>query len=72
MNALLAGFFALVFIGPPYTLPRARAAKVAALPGNRLTRRQAPHPPLSCGVGTERKPIHVVDEQGRIVRTLHR
>ena len=55
----------------PYTLPRA-AAKVAALPGDRLMGRLAPQPEWSCGVGTERQPIHVVDEQGRIIRTLHR
>ena len=56
----------------PYTLPRARAAKVAALPGDRLMGRLAPQPEWSCGVGTARQPIHVVDEQGRIIRTLHR
>ena len=55
----------------PYTLPRA-AAKVAALPGDRLMGHLAPQPAWSCGVGQARQPIHVVDEQGRIVRTLHR
>ena len=56
----------------PYTLPRAAAKVVAAgstpddhLPGRLVLQR-------ACGVGTEREPIHVVDPQGRIVRTLHR
>ena len=43
---------------------------------NRLTERLAlpPHaePKLSCGVGTQRKLIYVVDQQGRIIRTINR
>ena len=43
---------------------------------NRLTKRLAlpPHaePKLSCGVGTQRKLIYVVDQQGRIIRTINR
>ena len=44
----------------PYTLvlPDAPAAKPSA------------SPELSCGVGVQREPIYVVDEQGRIVRTI--
>ena len=44
----------------------------------RLMRRQAPsththaEPELSRGVGEQREPIYVVDEQGNIIRTLHR
>ena len=50
----------------PYTLPSAAAkasAKIAA---------PAPHaePEWSCGVGEQREPIYVVDQQGRIIRTL--
>ena len=41
---------------------------------NRLMGRLAPHPQakprLSCGVDLRREPIHVVDHQGRIIRTL--
>ena len=56
-----------------YTLPSAAAAKVARpFPGDRLMGRLAPQPEWSCGVGPERQPIHVVDEQGRIIRTLPR
>lgn len=54
----------------PYTLPSATAKVVAAsstpddrLPG-RLTSKR------TCGVGQQREPIHVVDPQGRIIRTL--
>ena len=56
----------------PYTLPRAAAKVVAAgsTPDDRLPGRLVPQ--RACGVGTERKPIHMVDPQGRIVRTLHR
>ena len=43
---------------------------------NRLTERLAlpPHaePKRSCGVGTQRKLIYVVDQQGRIIRTINR
>ncbi len=43
---------------------------------NRLTERLAlaPHaePKRSCGVGTQRKLIYVVDPQGRIIRTINR
>ena len=43
---------------------------------NRLTERLAlpPHaePKLSCGVGTQRQLIYVVDQQGRIIRTINR
>ncbi len=46
----------------PYTLPRA-AAKVSA----KITAQ-----PAHTHVGTEHKPVHVIDPQGRIVRTLHR
>ena len=52
----------------PYTLPLAAAkasAKITALPTH------AP-PKLLCGVGEQREPIYVVDEQGNIIRTLHR
>ena len=56
----------------PYTLPHAAAKVVAAgsTPDDHLPGRLVPQ--RACGVGTERKPIHVVDPQGRIVRTLHR
>ena len=49
----------------PYTLPDAAAkasAKLSALPTQKL----------SHGVGEQREPIYVVDQQGRIVRTLQR
>ncbi len=56
----------------PYTLPRAAAKVVAAgsTPDDRLPGRLAPQ--WTCGTGQQREPIHVVDPQGRIVRTLHR
>ena len=50
----------------PYTLPDAAAkasAKITALPTHA-------EPELSCGVGEQREPIYVVDEQGYIIRTL--
>ena len=47
-----------------------------SLDDDRLMRRLARHshapPKLSCGVGEQREPIYVVDEQGNIIRTLHR
>ena len=57
------GYVVDVTQADPYTLPDAAAAKVAAF------HPQAEPQPM-CGVGTERKPIYVVDPQGRIIRTL--
>ena len=57
------GYVVDVTQADPYTLPDAAAAKVAAF------HPQAEPRPV-CGVGTERKPIYVVDPQGRIIRTL--
>ena len=56
----------------PYTLPRAAAKVVAAgsTPDDHLPGRLVPQ--RACGVGQQHEPIHVVDPQGRIVRTLHR
>ncbi len=56
----------------PYTLPSAAAKVVAtgSTPDDHLPGRLAPQ--WTCGVDTEHKPIHMVDPQGRIVRTLHR
>ncbi len=36
----------------------------------KLTHIPYPVPELLCGAGLQRGPIHVVDPQGRIVRTL--
>ena len=52
----------------PYTLPSA-AAKASAKIAAPSTHAQ---PEFSCGVGEQREPIYVVDEQGNIIRTLHR
>ena len=57
------GYVVDVTQADPYTLPDAAAAKVAAF------HPQAEPQPV-CGVGTEQKPIYVVDQQGRIIRTL--
>ena len=62
------GYVVDVAQADPYTLPSAAAGKVSALPGDRLPWRQAPHHPHPA----QAKPIHVVDPQGRIIRTLHR
>ena len=41
---------------------------------DRMMGRLAPYPQaepkLSCGVGLRQEPIHVIDPQGRIIRTL--
>ena len=52
----------------PYTLPSV-AAKASAKIAAPSTHAQ---PEFSCGVGEQREPIYVVDEQGNIIRTLHR
>ena len=56
----------------PYNLPHA-AAKVAAArlstPDDHL---RGHEPEWTCGFGQQQEPIHVVDPQGRIIRTLHR
>ena len=49
-----------------YTLPRT-AAKASAKIAASSTHVQ---PNWTCGVGEQREPIYVVDEQGRIIRTL--
>ena len=52
----------------PYTLPRAAvkaSAKIAAPSAHA-------QPEFSCGTGQYQEPIYVVDEQGNIIRTLHR
>ena len=49
----------------PYTLPS--AAKASAKIAARSTHAE---PELSCGFGQAQEPIYVVDEQGRVVRTL--
>ena len=51
----------------PYTLPS--AAKASAKSTASPTHAQ---PEWACGVGEQREPIYVVDQQGRIIRTLHR
>ena len=62
------GYVVDVTQAEPYTLPSAAAkasAKIAA-PSTHA------EPELSCGVGQQREPIYVVDQQGRIIRTLQR
>ena len=52
----------------PYTLPDA-AAKASAKITAPSTHAE---PEWSCGTGQQQEPIYVVDEQGNIIRTLHR
>ncbi len=52
----------------PYTLPSA-AAKASAKIAAPSTHEQ---PKWTCGTGQQQEPIYVVDEQGNIIRTLHR
>ena len=62
------GYVVDVTQADPYTLPSA-AAKASAKIAAPSTHAQ---PEFSCGVGEQREPIYVVDEQGNIIRTLHR
>ena len=62
------GYVVDVTQADPYTLPRAAAkasAKIAAPSAHA-------QPEFSCGTGQYQEPIYVVDEQGNIIRTLHR
>ena len=62
------GYVVDVTQADPYTLPGAAAkarAKIAA-PSTHA------EPELSCGVGQQREPIYVVDQQGNVIRTLQR
>ena len=67
----------------PYTLPGATSAQaranttaaIAAIPGDdplsgRLASPTQAEPKLWCGLDGEREPIYVVDQQGRIIRTI--
>ena len=51
----------------PYTLRRFAAAKASAKVAAPFTHAE---PEFSCGTGQQQGPIYVVDQQGRIIRTL--
>ncbi|MYB69313.1 MAG: hypothetical protein F4X75_12515, partial [Gemmatimonadetes bacterium] len=54
----------------PYILPSA-AAKASAKVAAPSTHADHAEPEWSCGVGEQREPIYVVDQQGRIIRTIN-
>ena len=62
------GYVVDVTQADPYTLPRA-AAKASAKIAAPSTHAQ---PEWTCGTGQHEEPMYVVDQQGNIIRTLHR